>query len=254
MKTKEKALLSDEAFLDGIELDKFDFTTLVGGKIRLYSSQFPGRALNSRITVAGVDAITIDRSGSDGLIDNLVNNQKVIVQVEYKGERIAISGILNRVGGGVCKVQIKNKVVPLLRRKYPRIEIKKPVRLSALPVQSFTKARLAKLRWMETSSINLSGGGALLDMSSFLEDPTYLFIHLEFEDVNFPRLIMGQVKHCHLDSPGHYHVGVEFIPQEQRRNHFSQSIEKQLPEQVFQYDNIQRSLLTKKIQAWKQEQ
>ena len=254
METKEKTILSDEAFLDGIDLNRFDFTTLVGGKIKLYSNQFPGKALNSRITVAGVEAITIDRSGTDGLIDNLVNNQKVIVQVEYKGEKIAISGILNRVSGGVCKVQIKNKVVPLLRRKYPRFEVTKSVRLSALPVQSFTKTRLAKLRWMETTSINLSGGGALLDMSSFLENPTYLFINLDFEEVGFPKLIMGQVKHCHQNNPGHYHVGVEFIPQEQRRNHFSQSVEKQLPEQVFQYDNIQRSLLTKKIQAWKQEQ
>ncbi len=244
--------LTDKAFLDGIDLSKFDFTTLVGGKIKVYSDQFPGKALFSRITVSGVDAITIDRSGADGLIDNLVNNQTVIVQLDYKGERIAVSGTFNRVGGGVCKVFFKNKVVPLFRRKNIRIDVRRPVKLSALPVKSFTKTRLAKLRWMETSTINLSGGGALLDMSAYLEAPTYLFINLGFDEVKFPKLIMGQVRHCHLDNPGHYHVGVAFISKEQKRKHFSLSMEKQLPDQVSQYDDIQKSLLTKKMQVWKQ--
>jgi len=254
VEVKEKTSLSDKAFRDGIDLSRFDFTTLVGVKIKLYASQFPGRSLDSRVTVSSTDSVTIDRGGADGLIDNLVNKQKVIVQVEYKGEKIAVSGILSRVSGGVCKIIFQDKVVPIQRRQYPRIEVRKSVRLSALPVQSFTKARLAKLRWMETSTLNLSGGGALLDMSSFLEEPTYLFIHVDFEEVSFPKLIMGQVRHCHQDLPGHYHVGVKFISQEQRRNHFSSSIEKQLPEQVFKYDTIQGSLLTKKIRAWKQEQ
>ena len=252
METEIKTPLNDKAFLDGIDLNKFDFTSLVGGKIKVYSDQFPGKSLSSRITVSGIDVITIDRSGADGLIDSLVNNQKVIVQVEYKKEKIAICGTFNRVGGA-CKINFHNKVVPLFRRKHVRVEIEKPIRLSVLPVKSFTKARLSKLRWMETSTINLSGGGSLLDMSSYLEAPTYLFINLDFDEVEFPKLIMGQVRHCHLDNPGHYHVGVEFITREQRRKHFSSSIKKQLPGQVSQYDDIQRSLLTKKIQVWKEE-
>ncbi len=252
METVVKTSLNDKMFLSGIDLDKFDFTTLVGGKIMIYSDQFPGKALSGRITVFRSDNITIDRSGAEGLIDSLVNNQKVIIQVEYKKERIAISGIFNRVGG-VCKINFQNKVVPLFRRKYNRIDVRKLVRLSALPVMSFTRARLGKLKWMETSTINLSGGGSLLDMSSYLETPTYLFINLDFNEVEFPKLILGQVRHCHLDNPGHYYVGVEFITKEQRRKHFSPSIVKQLPGQVALYDDIQRSLLTKKIKVWKQE-
>ncbi|HPI33019.1 MAG TPA: hypothetical protein PLR32_06855, partial [candidate division Zixibacteria bacterium] len=71
--------------LDALEIERFDLSTLVGRKVTLYAEQFPGKPLTSRVTVAAGKAITIDRSGHAGLIANLVNNQRVVLQIVYKG-------------------------------------------------------------------------------------------------------------------------------------------------------------------------
>ena len=81
-----------------IDISRFDFSTLVGRKLTLFSEQLGSRPIESRVIVAGDNVVTIDRSGGAGLVDSLVHNQRVTVRVKYRGEEIAINGILKRSG------------------------------------------------------------------------------------------------------------------------------------------------------------
>ena len=236
---------------EAIDIAKFDLSTVVGRKVTIYSKQFKGKPLESRVVVAGNNTITIDRSGGAGLVDSLVHNQQVTVNLEYRGEEIAIVGVLKRTGTSGCKIIFDNKVTPLSRRRFPRVYLSRPVRLAALPSQSLSPKGLSRLRWMATSTINLSGGGTLIRFSSYLEPPTYLCMSIDLTEISFPRLVVGQVRHCAaLDGGNGYHIGIKFIPREERAQHLTNGSIRSLPKSVFEYDEIQRCLLSKRLLTW----
>ena len=233
-----------------VEIERFDFSTLVGRKITLYAEQFPGKPLESRVTVANGNVLSIDRGGGNGLVDNLISNQKVILQVEYKGEPVAIRAQLKRTDGGHCRISLGEKVKPLLRRRFRRIPIACPVRLATLRVQTFTRNSLAHLRWIETESINLSGGGALITLSSVLEPPTYLFVNVGWPELGYPSLILGQVRHSLTIETGRWHVGIQFIPREFRREHLPFTTIRQMPSAVFAFDESEQKNIERTLVSW----
>jgi len=233
-----------------IDIARFDISSMVGHKITLFSDQFAGKPLSSRVVVASGHTISLDRSGGFGLVDNLVNNQRITVRLEYKGEEIAIEGTLKRVDRGGCKIEFDDKVQPLFRRRFPRVFMHRPVNLAAVPILSFSHSRLSRLRWMITDTINLSGGGTLLDFSTNLESSTYLFLNIVFSEISFPSLVMGQVCHCQQVDDGHFRIGVGFISREEQTRHLSHSVISQLPGALTNYDNVKRFLLSKRIVAW----
>ncbi len=236
---------------EAIDISRFDLSTVVGRKVTIYSKQFKGKPLESRVIVAGNNTITIDRSGAAGLVDSLVHNQQVTVNLEYRGEQISIVGTLKRTGTSGCKIIFDDKVVPLSRRRFPRVYVSRPVRLAALPSQSISPKGLSRLRWMATSTINLSGGGTLIRFSSYLEPPTYLCMSIDLTEIPFPRLVVGQVRHCaSLGSGSGYHIGIKFIPREERVKHLSNGSIRSLPMSVFEYDEVQRCLLSKRLLTW----
>ena len=178
------------------DASRFDFSLLVGRTLSLYSEQFPGRELSSKVVLANDREITIDRGGGSGLIDNLVNNQKVTIRVKYKSQDLAIPAILKRSAGGMCQVILGEKVMPLLRRRFTRVALTCPVKLAAVPVATFDPAKLARLRWVKTHTCNFSSGGSLIESNSCLESPTYLFMKLSLKDFPFPSLVLAQVRYA----------------------------------------------------------
>ncbi len=235
-----------------VEIERFDFSTLVGHKITIFTEQFPGKALESRVTVANGRSISIDRSGGSGLIDNLINDQKIVLQVRYKDEPVAMTATLKRTDGGGCRINLGDKVTPLLRRKWRRVPIACPVRLASIPVGGFTRNGLARLRWLETETINLSGGGAMIRFSSALEPPAHLFVNVNWPDLGFPALIVAQVRHSLVRETGRWNIGLKFIPREQRREHFPFDTIRQMPQPVFAYDHALQANIEEKLIAWMQ--
>ncbi len=239
----------EESHLDATQ---FDFSQLVGHNLMLFSKQFPGRSLKSRVVLVSDREITIDRSGSSGLIDSLVNNQKVTIQVDYKGQQVAVPATLRRNATGACKIILGEKVVPLRRRRFTRVTMSCPVKLAAVPVATFNPQKLAHLRWLETVTINVSPGGTLIDFTSRLESPTYLFMNIALKDFSFPSLVLGQVLYSLPGETGHFHVGVEFIVREIRQRRFPRITLKRLPPEVFEYNEAQRRKLNNNLAAWMQ--
>ncbi len=242
----EPTALFDE---DGIDSSRFDFSLLVGHTLTLFSEQFPGKPLLSRFILANDREVVIDRSGSLGLIDNLVNNQKVILRVEYKGQQVAVPAMLKRSAGGTCKLNLGEKVIPLKRRRFVRVAMARPVKLAVVPLVTFDPEKLARLRWVETVTINVSPGGALIDFSSYLESSTYLLMNLALEELSFPTLVLGQVRYTLPAEIGHFQVGVEFIVREMGQGRFPRLTLKRLPSTVLEYSESKRNELNDKLKA-----
>ena len=238
--------------LPAVDASRFDFSLLVGHEMTLFSQQFPGKPLKSKVILARDGEVSIDRSGGSGLIDNLVNNQKVTMRVTYKGQQISVPATLKRSGGGRCRIIVGEKVVPLSRRRFTRVFLSRPVKLAVIPVSTFNRNKLAQLRWLETATINISGGGALIDFSSCLENPTYMFLNIDLAEFPFPPLMLGQVLYSLPRDNGHFHIGLEFIVREERERRFSLTTLKQLPHVVFEYGRQERIKLNDKITAWMQ--
>ncbi|MBU2532122.1 MAG: PilZ domain-containing protein [Alphaproteobacteria bacterium] len=238
--------------IKGVDIARFDFSTLVGHKVTLFADQFPGKPLASRVVVANGNTIAVDRSGSSGLIDNLVNNQQIVLQVKYKGEPVSVQATVRRTDGGGCKIHLGETVVPLLRRRFRRLPLVRTVRLATLPMATFSTKTLAMLRWVETDTVDVSGGGALIKYTSALEYPTYLFMNVACSEADFPSLLLGQVRYSISVETGRWNVGVEFIPRESRRKHFAFATIRQMPAAVFAYDEAMRADMNQKLIAWMQ--
>ena len=232
-----------------IESFRLDLSSLVGREITLYSEQFPGKPLKTKILAASTGSITIGRSGSAGQVDDLVTSQGLFVQFDYRGQRVSVRGALKRTGSGNCLLELDDKVVPLARRRFSRLDIDTRVNLAVLPITTFNPSKLDRLRWVATDTRNISGGGTALEYTGFLENGTNLFINLDVEEIPFPSLLLGQVRHCHRRERGHLHIGVEFLVKEMREKFFSVSTIQRLPSVVFQYTARTRADLNEKVTA-----
>ena len=225
----------------GIDSQHFDFSTLVGREIVLFTEQFPGKRLTSRVIMVNQSVISIDRSKSSGLIDDLVNNQKVVVQFDYRGEIVSVQATMKRSSSGKCNLMLGDRIVPLVRRRFKRYELARQVKLAVVNPATFQPDGLARLRWLETDTINVSCGGVLLSLDSVLRDETYLFLNVAMQEFQLPQMMVAQVRHSHQNDGGHFHVGLEFIISEQKQNHFNHNVLKSLPAAVLDYSAGQRA-------------
>ena len=233
-------LIDDARLQQTIDTDRLDLSTLVGHAVAIYSEQFPGQLLESRVLEAHDGVISIDRSGSGRRIDNLVHNQRVTVQFPYKGERVCVRAMLKRTGGGKCRIAFDSQAIALTRRQFCRVPLALPTKLTVLPQTALKRDRLARLRWIQTNTINFSSGGVLLELSGGVNLETLMMMNLAHDQFDFPALVVAQVRHCHQVSTGVFHAGVEFVLREVYPKIITLSTSRELPPAVFEYDSQQR--------------
>ncbi len=234
---------------EGIDAHLFDLASLVGREIVLYSEQYPGKPLSTRVIMVNNSSMAIDRGKSSGLIDELINNQKIVLQFEYRGELVSVNAILNRSANGQCTLSIADKIIPLTRRRFDRFPMELSTRLAVFNIKTFDPHKIGKLRWLETRTINISCGGLLLEMSSQIRRKTYFLLNIELKDIYFPKFIIAEVRHGLQSDEGGYRIGMEFVVNEKKARHFSQFIIQSLPESFFEYTISQRSGIKKSLSA-----
>lgn len=237
----------------GVAAVGLDFSHLVGRQIAVFSEQFPGKRMTTKVLAYAEGELLVNTAGEDGLIDSLVDRQTLIVQFPYKGQQISVRVKIKRTQAGRCYFVLGTQVVPLNQRRFERISLVRPVNLAPLPALATSKLDIAKLRWMQTETVNFSSGGALINMSSFIQQNMFMLVHLDMpkEDM-LPSLLLAQVRHCYQAELAAFKIGVEFMIRELCARALPPDRLQQLPASVTSYTATQREKLNSVVRAWMQ--
>lgn len=229
---------------------KLELAELVGHDIKLFSEQMPGKELRTRVLAAQGQLLHIFGGGPASPIDNLVNNQSLVMQCDYRGEELSIVARFKRIGGGKCHLYLEEKVKPLRQRRFRRVLLVRPVRLAVFPLNQNTRQGIGHLRWIETDTINFSSGGAMVSLSAGLERRSCLLMSLDLQEVKFPSLVLALVCHAGQVEMGPYRTGVEFVVRETSTEILPPTRRRDLPGAVFDYSAADREQLNQDIAKW----
>lgn len=234
-----------------MDATQIDLSKLVGYEIKIFSEQFPGKALGAKVSFTKPGQISVDSGARFGNIENLVNLQTVVLQLTHKGQQVSVKAQLRRAAGGRCTFMLQDKATPLARRRFVRLQIQRSVRLAAFPVAAHARRDLKQLRWMATDSVSLSSGGLAVKVPTFLEKGVLLLISVEWEENLLPPILLGRVKHCFQEEDGQFLTGVEFLVDEESQRLFPPFSRRSLPGSLFTYSNEKRARLNRKLHLLK---
>jgi hypothetical protein len=224
-----------------IKSANIDYSKLVGREIKLRAEQFPNQILRTRVLAISDNNLVIDRSGSAGRIDQLVNNQNVEVIFDYRGEPAVFSSKISIPRLGRLQISIAPEVSPQVRRQFVRFPMRRDVRFTLFNDANISFVRLGKLKWMETNTTNLGGGGMLIEMPNLLTATDYMVFHLNFEEFSLPKLLVGKVRHRRRYEDRQSYAGVEFITRDDCAKRLPAGMIKNLPNNLFNFDRQKRN-------------
>ena len=236
-----------------IDAGQLNLSGLVGREISVYSNQFPGRKLKTKVLAYAGDEIQITAGGSEGELNSLVGSQAVTVRFGYKGEEVSVKAHVKRSQGGRCFLRLDRKVFPLSRRRFHRVRYEGNVSLAAYPAASFKAVDIKKLRWVQTRTINFSSGGAMMPLGSYLQPDVLLLMHIDLPDPLLPEFVLARVRHCFQTELNKYVIGVEFIVRETWERRPDKKKLSGLPGSVFRYTAVDRARLNQKVIAMEKE-
>jgi c-di-GMP-binding flagellar brake protein YcgR len=219
-----------------------DHSALIGQEVHLKTEQFPGRVLNSRIVSVSGGNLVLDRSGSAGLINQLIGNQNITVTLKYKSEPVVFTSTLSKPNEGRIQIPIAGDIFQETRRRFDRIQLGVDVRLTFFDDSGISSTRLSKLRWFKTRTVNIGGGGVLVEIPVNLTEEYFIILHLEIEGFDIPVLMLGDVRHCRAKD-NNYYSGLEFIVKENYRERLPKVLVRNLPPKIFAFDIAQREKL-----------
>jgi hypothetical protein len=230
-----------------IRVSGLDLSQLVGFQVRLFSKQFPGKEVYARVVAAAGQRLTTESSSPNDPLYNLVNHQQVILQFTYRGEQVSVRAKLQK-SGGHCAFDLEETATPLSQRRFYRADLHYKVNLAPFTAGGLMSSRLDRLRWMETTAVNFSAGGALINVPTILPDTVRLLINIEQGDFRFPALVMAKVCHGYQHDDLTCRAGVEYVTQEQANRMFSPYQMSELPPVLFSYTGTRREQLNRAIQ------
>jgi hypothetical protein len=223
---------------------QIDYSRLVGREIHLRTEQFPSNLLTTRVTALTDNRLIIDRSGSCGRIDQLVAGQRIEVIFDYKGEPVKFRSVLAIPRIGRLQIPIAGEVCPELQRQFLRLDLEHQVRLTFFDETNIGFIRLNKLKWLETSTINIGGGGMLVKIPTFIGPEGFVVLHLGLSEIDLPGLLVGRIRHRQRHEDNLNRVGVEFVIRENCAEKLPKNLIRNLPLKMFDFDETGRSVLT----------
>lgn len=232
----------DRAVIAGTEIDSSE---LVGCQVKMKTDQFPGKVLTTRIVGVSGGKLLMDRSGSSGLVADLIHNQNVEVHLSYKGEPVVFCSKIAVPHKGKLQIPLADTIFPIINRAYQRIDIEMEVRLACFDSANIAMVRLNRLRWMKTRTLNLSAGGLLVELPLNLSEDYYMIVNLGLPEVAIPDLIVGRIRHCRPGRDNYFNAGAEFVIREYCHDTVPRSLIRNLPEKLFDFDKKSRDDLDK---------
>lgn len=232
-----------------IHISDLDLSELVGREITLYTDQYPGHPMKCRTVLAEGERLVVDH-GDAGRVAGLVPNQQVKLRVSYRKQDVFLHAVLKHHTGGGYTMILSEQVEPLNGRKFHRLPLVRPVRLSIFPGSLSGSGNLSRRRWLETTIGNICAGGAAIRLVSQLQARSYLLLSIDLEIENFPALVVGQVRHSNLSANYGYETGVRFLTASMIERHLPMSMVHSLPAAVTEYRSEIIDLIDNQLCAW----
>jgi hypothetical protein len=124
------------------------------------------------------------------------------------------------------------------RRHYPRHRMQ--IRAGYVPVSDMrlSEGHFANLRWQKCMTIDLSAGGALLQIPIQAPVNSFLLMNLEIPSFEGPLFVFSQVRWFGLGDTHRrlYLCGIRFLLREELPNHFSRRALSELPPIMLPFD------------------
>ncbi|MCX6827516.1 MAG: hypothetical protein NTV06_09695 [candidate division Zixibacteria bacterium] len=130
-----------------------------------------------------------------------------------------------------------------MRRQFVRFGLSKNVRLTFFDDVNIGFIRLSKLKWLETNTIDIGGGGMLVKVPVFVSEDDYVVLNLGIEGFSMPKLLVGRIRHKQRDEENRTNIGIEFIVREGNSLLLPKSLVQNLPPQLFDFDEHKRKEL-----------
>lgn len=220
------------------DLARLNLSQLVGYPISVFSEQFAGKELTTRILSVQQNQVLIDAGAHQGMIDSLVGNQLLTVRLSYKGQPIAIQATLRKSNGGRTYLVLEERVSPVARRQFTRMLLVQEVKLATLPLLSLAPRKLSSLRWVQTESVDFSSGGVRVSVPSSLQRDCTVLITIALQRPqldSFPKFLLAQVRHSFSNDNRLFQSGMQFFTSDQITRQFPPDRLADLPESIARY-------------------
>lgn len=234
----------------GFSLSRLDLSHLVGFQIKVFSEQFPGKELFTRVVASSGQRLTTEGGQRHEAIDNLVNRQQVILQFPYRGQAVSVRARLQKTAGGRCNFELEGSATPLSQRRFYRVNLDSLVNLAPFPASGILSRKLSKLRWMETRALDFSAGGTLVAVPTKLHDSVRLLVNIQQDQFSFPSLVLAKVRHSYQYDEILCRAGIEFVTRELANRIFSPFQMSEMPPTLFTYSNHRREMLNRAVKEW----
>ncbi len=129
------------------------------------------------------------------------------------------------------------------RRQFVRIELVKPFAFALLPERVSDDMAFSSLKWNQTKSINVSGGGMLIAAPVPISTGDLLLLKMKFfAEVGLP-LALGAICRRTETVKGDLRAGIEFVRAEHINKFFNEGQRRLLPESAAYFDQTMQNKL-----------
>lgn len=129
------------------------------------------------------------------------------------------------------------------RRMFVRIETGSVAEYARIPRRAEAEDREGKFDWIRTTCVNISGGGALIEIEEEFKTQDCLLLKLQFlKKYNLPATVAAVTRRS-TSIGKKRHIGVEYILAERLRHYFTRDLITQFPPSVSQFDRARREML-----------
>ena len=162
--------------------------------------------------------------------DAIYEFHSTITVVEHKGRRT----YLLREPERLRRVQ---------RRQFVRIELRCKVALAVIGQKGRVNDSIAQPSWEKTTTVNISGGGMLIEVPASLATGDLLLVKADFfPEIGMPIAVAAIVRRVERADKGN-RAGIELLRADQLPPHFESPGRQMLPESVTFFDQIAQNKL-----------
>ncbi len=230
------------------DLELIDLNALLGHKVTVLLARNENKSQQFKVLRVSGNKITLDNRKMDDDYSYFNYDNEVKVLFYYKEQRFAVDATCTFSFSKRLLI-LRNRITPLNRRRFPRFNISSKVEVAILPKRNFSTEEIVNFKWFKSDTVDISSGGLMLTIRNLLNSNSYLIVNSNLQEYLIPEILVAQIKYNFRNHNNKSSIGMEFILNEDKQKHFSESFFSSLPEELFKYDKLTRDLVNAKLIA-----